>query len=174
MRPKTLGTALAVKHVGHESVSVPPNATAPPPLNGAVVFTVWEPALGSHPAAKVPPAPASGTVFAADAVDTAKPVVRRLLDAPQVARYPLVTVPGPDTLPPPAGVPQVSVPSVLIFCRNCPPALQSFDCTPPSAPAAGVGSRAAPKVPLVMFAAFVASVVAEAASPDTSVAAGCD
>lgn len=45
--------------------------------------------------------------------------------------------------------------------------------TPPSEETAGVGKRAAGKVPVLMFAALVASTVADAASPLTSEATGC-
>src|SRR5260221_540477 len=41
------------------------------------------------------------------------------------------------------------------------------DCTPPSVEDEGLGSRAAPSVPLVMLPAFVVSVVALAARPLT-------
>ena len=45
--------------------------------------------------------------------------------------------------------------------------------TPPNAVADGFGNLPAPSVPLLMLLAFVVSIVAEAASPDTSEAAGC-
>ena len=48
-----------------------------------------------------------------------------------------------------------------------------FDCTPPSVEAEGFGSCAAGRVPELMFEAFVVSVVALAASPVISPAAGC-
>jgi hypothetical protein len=41
------------------------------------------------------------------------------------------------------------------------------DCTPPRADADGFGNRAAGSVPLAMFDAFVVSVVADAARPET-------
>jgi hypothetical protein len=55
------------------------------------------------------------------------------------AIWPFVGVPVFDTFPPPDGVAQVSVPSVLIFCTNCPPDEQSLESTPPSVLALGVG-----------------------------------
>ena len=52
-------------------------------------------------------------------------------------------------------------------------ATAAFDSTPPSVAAEGLGRRAAGRMPLDIFAASVVSIVAEAASPDTSEAAGC-
>jgi hypothetical protein len=48
------------------------------------------------------------------------------------------------------------------------------DSTPPSVNAVGLGSRAAFSVPLEIFDAFVVSVVALAARPVMSEAAGCE
>ena len=66
------------------------------------------------------------------------------------------------------GTPLVEMP----VRKSC--VMAASDSTPPSVDAEGFGRRPAGSVPLDIFAAFVVSVVAEVASPETSEAAGCD
>ena len=70
---------------------------------------------------------------------------------------------------PHAGRDSDGTPPVLIAATNSCATLAALK-TPPSVVDVGAGSRAAGSVPLVMFAAFVVSVVAEAARPETPAA----
>ena len=73
---------------------------------------------------------------------------------------------SPRPPPPPAGVPHVSVPSVLIFCKELAAGGAVFGLDAAQRGHAGAGSLALPNVPLVMLEALVVSVVALAAKPE--------